>query len=167
LPLDRQRYNQVIAPSGFTTGQHDLANDFVGQRRGDTSAQSMRLTWKGPGVDVVGVVANREFKGPYAFDFDYTPIAAPNTPGLLGQVISDSAYNTKNRYYELRAQSSQEVGLRWVVGASRSEQSVQVLSDGVFPVLVRLCRPVGALASTMPPVRATTKPCSAKPRGGS
>jgi iron complex outermembrane recepter protein len=133
LPLDRERYNQVIAPSGLTTGQHELANDFVGQRRGDTSAQSMRLTWKGPGVDVVGVVANREFKGPYAFDFDYTPIAAPNTPGLLGQVISDSAYNTKNRYYELRAQSSQEVGLRWVVGASRSEQSVEVLSDGVFP----------------------------------
>jgi iron complex outermembrane receptor protein len=133
LPLDRSRYNQVIAPSGLVTGPFELANDFAGERRGDTSSQSIRLTWKGTGFDVIGVAANRSFDGPYAFDFDYTPIAAPNTPGMLGQVISDSAYNTTNRYVELRAQSAGTGGLRWVVGASRSEQSVQVLSDGVWP----------------------------------
>ncbi len=133
LPLDRNRYNQVIAPSGLTTGPFELANDDVGERRGDTSSQSLRLTWKGVGFDVIGVAANRRFKGPYAFDFDFTPIAAPATPGLLGQLISDSAYNTTNRYAELRAQSAATTGLRWVVGASRSEQSVQVLSDGVWP----------------------------------
>jgi iron complex outermembrane recepter protein len=139
LPLDRSRYNQVIAPSGLSTGAFELANDFAGERRGDTSSQSLRLTWKGPGVDVIGVAANRTFKGPFAFDFDFTPIAAPNTPGMLGQIVSDSAYNTTNRYVELRAQSagagkgSGAAGLRWVLGASRSEQSVQVLSDGVWP----------------------------------
>jgi iron complex outermembrane receptor protein len=133
LPLDRNRYNQVIAPSGLTTAKFELANDYAGERRGDTSSQSLRLTWKGAGFDVIGVAANRKFEGPYAFDFDYTPIAAPGTPGMLGQLISDSAYNTTNRYYELRAQSAGVAGVRWVVGASRSEQSVQVLSDGVWP----------------------------------
>jgi iron complex outermembrane receptor protein len=133
LPLDRSRYNRVIAPSGLVTAKFELANDYAGERRGDTSSQSLRLTWKGAGFDVVGVAANRQFEGPYAFDFDFTPIAAPATPGLLGQIISDSAYNTQNRYVELRAQSAGTAGVRWVVGVSRSEQSVDVLSDGVWP----------------------------------
>lgn len=133
LPLDRQRYNQVIAPSGLSTGKFELANDHVGERRGDTSAQSLRVTWKASGFDVIGIAAHRSFDGPYAFDFDYTPIPAPNTPGFLGQVVSDSAYNTQNRYLELRAQSAAASSLAWVAGASRSEQSVAVLSDGVFP----------------------------------
>ena len=133
LPLNRERYNQIIAASGYQTGKFELANDFAGERRGDTSAQSLRLTWKGQSLDLIGVVANRKFEGPYAFDFDYTPIPAPNTPGLLGQVISGSAYNTTNRYYELRAQSTAQAALRWVLGASRSEQSVQILADGIWP----------------------------------
>jgi iron complex outermembrane recepter protein len=133
VPLDRNRYNQLIAASGYSTGKFELANDFAGERRGNTSAQSLRVTWKAAGFDVVGVAAHREYKGPYIFDFDYTPIPAPRTPGFLGQLISDSAYNTTNRYFELRAQSEAQSSLRWVAGASRSEQTVQVLSDGVFP----------------------------------
>lgn len=133
LPLDRNRYNRIIAPSGLATGRFEVANDYAGERRADTSSQSVRLTWKGAGTDLIAVAANRNFEGPYAFDFDYTPIAAPDTPGLLGQVISDSAYNTTNRYYELRAQSGTAAGTRWVAGVSRSEQSVEVLSDGVWP----------------------------------
>jgi iron complex outermembrane receptor protein len=132
LPLDRERYNAVIAPSGQRTGDFELANDFAGERRADTSAQSLRLTWAGSGFEIVGVLANREFDGPYAFDFDYTPIAAPGTPGFLGQLISDSAYDTRNRYAELRAQG-RAAGVRWVAGLSHSEQSVLVLSDGVWP----------------------------------
>ena len=133
LPLDRQRYNQVIAPSGLSTSKFELANDHVGERRGDTSAQSLRVTWKAAGFDVIGIAAHRSFDGPYAFDFDYTPIPAPNTPGFLGQVVSDSAYKTQNNYLELRAQSTAASSLSWVAGATRSQQSVEVLSDGVFP----------------------------------
>jgi len=133
LPLDRQRYNSVIAPSGFSTGRFELANDFTGYREADTSSQSLRATWRAPAFDVVAIAARRTFKGPYVFDFDYTPLAAPGTPGFGVPVVSDSAYETQNRYLELRAQSADRDDLRWVVGVSRSEQQVDVLSDGVFP----------------------------------
>lgn len=133
LPLDRSRYNTVIAPSGFTTGRFELANDFTGYRHADTSSQSLRATWKLPSFDLVAIASRRVYEGPYVFDFDYTPVAAPRTPGFGVPVISDSAYNTENRYLELRAQSADRDDLRWVFGATRSEQRVDVLSDGVFP----------------------------------
>jgi outer membrane receptor protein involved in Fe transport len=49
LPLGRNRYNQVITRSGLVTGNFELAHDGAGERRGDTSSQSLRPTWKGAG----------------------------------------------------------------------------------------------------------------------
>jgi hypothetical protein len=85
---------------------------------------------------------------------------------MLGQIISDSAYNTTNRYVEPCALSAGAAGIRWVVGASRSEQSVQVLSDGVWRNgIAAFGIPAGGVsASTTLPARAATRPCSAKPR---
>ena len=46
---------------------------------------------------------------------------------MLGQVISDSAYDTTNRYYELRAQSPRAAALRWVLGASFIAMAIWIM----------------------------------------
>jgi iron complex outermembrane receptor protein len=135
LPLDRSLYNRVIAPSGFSTGRFELANDYAGERSADTKAQSMRLRWRGDAVDVVGVLAHRTFDGPYKLDFDYTPLRAPATPGFGVPFISDSLYRTTNDHVELRLQRAAAASgsFNWIVGVSRMEQDVTLVSDGVFP----------------------------------
>jgi iron complex outermembrane receptor protein len=148
LPLDRGAYNRLIAPTGFRTDDFELANDTTGERRADTSAQSLRVVWRGDRFDLIGVAARREFDGPYAFDFDYTPLRAPDTPGFGVPVISDSSFATDNDYAELRAQSSEgaDAPLQWVIGVSYSAQEVSVIADGVFPEGFGLFLPPGGRA---------------------
>lgn len=133
LPLDRAGYDALIAPSGFATRRFEVANDFTGARRADGSGQSLRATWRAPAFDVVAVAARRTFDGPYSYDFDYTPLPAPLTPGFGVPLVSDSSFGSENRSFELRAQSSDRDDLSWVLGASRATQRVDVLAAGVFP----------------------------------